>query len=464
MWTNLNLANSNSRSAELAPIPMIGVYGSITPEQKSAAIDMVVIGENDIAQEETKSAFGIRLIDQNNNPLATYELELDDLEGDDDHGPAHLFGQVVPFVDGTTTVQIVELDLDTVWATYSISSQPPTISNLAIDNLNVDSLDPDHVKTYELSWDASDPEGDPLTFNLFYSNDNGASFEPLKLGLTDSTAEVSSRNLPGGQGVFKVIVSDGAYEVEAQTDPFTAPAQEPFATITQPTDDTTVQWGQLVTLSGEAFDYQDEGIAWEKFEWSNQAGLLGTGGELELSNLPIGENIITLKVTNSHNLSDETSIKIMVEDNLAQPGPTPAVGPESLSWHLDAIDTSPLQEASQIYKILEIYNLGSGDLGDWSVENPVEWLSVVHPLHVGPPTAEKTAGIQVTVHPGLIEPGEVLTTQLIFTFGGTEDKPVVVPVSVARGAIGPGFDAPDLPPGPSGPSADSQIFLPLIGR
>ncbi len=99
-----------------------------------------------------------------------------------------------------------------------------------------------------LAWTASDEDGDPLTFSILTSADEGASWVPLQAGLTASqysfdTAELSA----GNKTLFEVLASDGFNTTAATVGPVTILPQ-PFIEATPGLDFGTVATGQSSTL------------------------------------------------------------------------------------------------------------------------------------------------------------------------------------------------------------------------
>lgn len=73
----------------------------------------------------------------------------------------------------------------------------------------------------EVQWDASDPNGDPLTTDLLVSGDGGNTWEPLAadVGSSPATATVPA-DLDGDQVKVRVIVSDGVRMATADSEEF----------------------------------------------------------------------------------------------------------------------------------------------------------------------------------------------------------------------------------------------------
>jgi hypothetical protein len=64
--------------------------------------------------------------------------------------------------------------------------------------------------TLTLAWQAADPDGDPLSYAIDYSPDNGATWSTLSTNWPASPFEIRSEDLqPSDQGLFRVTARDG---------------------------------------------------------------------------------------------------------------------------------------------------------------------------------------------------------------------------------------------------------------
>ena len=76
-------------------------------------------------------------------------------------------------VNPNATIQVININswFDPQAATQAGSANPPALSNVALQGA------PSPVSgVVTLGWTASDADGDPLTFDIFYSRDNGTTF------------------------------------------------------------------------------------------------------------------------------------------------------------------------------------------------------------------------------------------------------------------------------------------------
>lgn len=176
-----------------------------------------------------------------------------------------------------------------------------------------------------ITWEAGDPDGNPLTFNVAYSSD-GIFWLPLNVGpVTGTSLEVNTANLAGtAQGRIRVVASDGFNTASDQSDAvFTVPQKAPVVTIVSPAAGTLVEAGATVTLEGFASDVEDMTLLDAAYEWSLNGTVLGTGSRLTTT-LPEGDHTLLLAVTDSHGNRTEATVGvttgIRVESAQAQDG------------------------------------------------------------------------------------------------------------------------------------------------
>ena len=86
-----------------------------------------------------------------------------------------------------------------------------------------------------VTWTGSDTDGDSLLYSLLYSSDNGTTWLPTVIDLTEPTYTFSPALIQGGDEVhFRVVASDGFHSSESQAGPITvnqrpeiSPEQDP---------------------------------------------------------------------------------------------------------------------------------------------------------------------------------------------------------------------------------------------
>ena len=357
----------NAKSVSPAAVQVDGdfltVQGTIYPDADAASINRLrrVSSVADIPAI-APGGYAIELLNGSKTVLASYGFTPSAME---DTAGLLSINQIVDFVAGTASVRIIRTSDNAVLTTIQISPNAPVISNVALQGA------PDPVTgTVTLAWAASDADGDALTFDVFYSRDGGATFQPVRMSVSGNSTEIDTLRLGGGTGLFRVVANDGVNTAQADSAPFSMEVKPPQPHIVTPNEGLRVQYGQLVNFMGEAEDFQDGGVTGASLVWSNQKGVLGTGPTLSKSDLPAGQNIITLTATNSQGQSASTTVTIYVDDNLDLLGPTLTADPMQFGWNFNASTDAP-ETAT-----LHIGNAGSGNLNWTATIDNAPWLTL----------------------------------------------------------------------------------------
>ncbi len=375
----------------------------------------------------TPGAYRIRLLDSGGE-LVHYDFT--PVVGEDDS--VLLVSEFVPFVLGTTRLEITHPGSgDLVWS-YDLSANAPVVGNVQL-------VSPPSPVSGEvtLDWDASDADGDLLTYDVLYSDDDGVSWQVISMGLTASAAEIDTAELAGSlQGRFKVIANDGLNQGEAFSTAYNVQMKAPTITVISPADGQTFVYGEEVYFAAEVYDLQDGDVT--DIEWRDQTNfLLGTGTEFSQDDLIIGANEITVTAVNSEGLSSSVTFTIYVDDEWQPPAPALTVGPDQVSFWV-AEGTTALQTTT-----VAVNNVGEGEFTVTVAEN-VPWLSV------SPAGGSTPLQLTLTADPAYLEPGQVLSAELVITGdAGSGTQAVVVPVSFGMGAI-------------TQPGGGGMIYLPVI--
>jgi hypothetical protein len=160
-----------------------------------------------------------------------------------------------------------------------------------------------------------DLDGDPLVYNLFYSNNGGADWILLAGDLITPTYSVEVNSMAGGIDVrFRVAATDGVNTAVDETDQaITIPNQAPVATILSPENGSITLPGGLVVLQGSGTDMEDGTLADERLVWSSdRQGELGIGPSVPLNTLEAGKHVLTLTVTDSYGIPAQASVEIEI--------------------------------------------------------------------------------------------------------------------------------------------------------
>lgn len=427
MWsymdTHPSLAASAKPERHLLNGDFLHAYGRIYAN--SATIDTLWRAQVVNATTPVSSGgYAIRLLDAASAALAEYEFTPQSGESADYSS----YGVIIPFADGARMAQIVRLADGAVLASWAISANAPVVSNVALQN------PPNPVSgVVTLAWEASDADGDPLTYSVRYTRDGGATWVTAVSGLSATSVSVDTSTLGGGSGQFRVIASDGANTGYADGDPFDMENKAPIPMILNPDTGLHIHYGQLINFSGAAMDWQDGGVAGANLTWaSSRDGSLGNGPQISSQSLSIGTHVITLKAVNTAGLNADTTITVIVDDDLSLNGPTLTAGPLQFDWNVAANETAPASD------VLHISNAGSGAL-NWTASSDVAWLTFSAASGAAP------ANVTLTADPGAIPNNTSASGMVTLTSPATSSGPaqtIKIHVSLTKGvdpANPPGF-------------------------
>lgn len=436
IYETLILGQTQRLPVARADTELLGLYGILLPHAGIADLQFVQQFDTGATLPPLiPGDYSIRLLAANGALLANYPFTPDGEVTQD----ILSFGQIVEWAAGTALIQIVDLTNGKIMAEKPVSPTPPQISNAALHNPPTPL-----AGSVTLTWTASDPDEDSLTFDIEYSRDAGVNFHPIQTGLTDNRAEIDMDALGGGLGIFRITASDGVYIAKTTSPLYVVAAKPPTPKILSPGDRTVFQWDQSIHLAGIAYDLQDGIVADANLLWrlGNTLIALGTGPSLTLDpgDLPVGTSEIRLIATNDTGITASESVFITVHDQLEFPGPTLDVSPSLLSWYIEPGSTTP-----QV-GMLNVSNLGTGTL-TWVASTDARWLALS--AAGGSPPGILT----VTADPSGLRNGENWSTYITIVGYDAQDQVVgtaSIPVSLNAG----GFWLEEDP--------ERQIFLPAL--
>jgi hypothetical protein len=277
----------------------------------------IQIGEPSFPLKEANAA--IQLLGPNGELVGNMPFNVDFLVDPEEPFSTTYFNLRVPVPDASVAKIVLlyngkTLDEITVSAnTPTVQVNQPTLAGQAIPASGVTTVG----SLLTLSWTASDADGDPLSFTILYSNDEGNNWYPIASNVTGNSYEVDTSALPGGEGgIFRVIVTDGANtnEADSQT-PVSLPNNPPVVVVSGPR---VVPVGTMVSLMGEANDAEDGTLADDVFVWSEGADGLGTGKNLNTL-LDFGYHDVVLSVTDSDDNTTQVAYRVFVREQIFLP-------------------------------------------------------------------------------------------------------------------------------------------------
>lgn len=216
------------------------------------------------------------------------------------------FKEVLPPQEGLA--RIVLKQGGAVLATREVSAHAPQVTLLA-PNGGEDIAEP-----FQVQWEASDADGDPLTFSLQISDDGGQGWLPVARGMTETTYTLNPAAFPGGDKMrLRVIAYDGVRTgMDVSDGDFSMPNHPPWVGIVRPEEGSHARAGNLVFLTGRAQDAEELHIV-DRLQWlSDRDGPLGTGREVDVRTLSQGLHTITAIVTDTGGLSASDSVQFWV--------------------------------------------------------------------------------------------------------------------------------------------------------
>jgi len=304
---------ARTQHAAAAPASSLIVTGSIDPTGTSASLEPV--SETLLPREAEwppTGEFTLQLLDTEGRvwaaaPFApSYVIEAD---------PAPIraasgrFRFCVPSLQPLGAIEIWHGDRRLVRRTAS--RHPPELHLLSpVPGVQVQGKD------FLLAWQASDLDGDPLTFTVDLSLDGAASWSTLAKDLSGTELIIPAASLPGTPDArLRVTANDGLHRTSAAL-PFALPDRPPTVAILSPAPEAAFQGAAEVVLRAAALDLEDGELVGGRLRWTSDVdGLLGEGTELlaTTAQLHAGRHRLTVIATDAAGQTAQDTVTIQVE-------------------------------------------------------------------------------------------------------------------------------------------------------
>lgn len=311
---------------------------------------------------------------------------------------ALFINEMVPFVAGTVRVDI-EGPGGALLGGVTAGASPPSVTVLSPNGGELFTDD-----TFPVHWTASDPDADPLVFQVQFSPDNGTTWQVIARDVTDTAIELDRGAIPGArQGLVRVWASDGIHTASDASDAsFTAANHVPQVEILDPQSGETFASGQTVHLSASAYDVETGTMEAGQVRWlSDRDGELGADTSLAVEDLGVGPHTITFEARDAEGATASSSVQIQIVSDLAEvPPPPAALNVEPLLLSFDAREPSTGETV-----FLE--NPAGGSIR-WQATTEVPWL------RLGQTEGETPAEVVVAIDE-LARPAERANATVTFT-------------------------------------------------
>jgi hypothetical protein len=228
-------AGAGAVARDVSVMDRLLVVGTIDPTNNSVELQPLFVVHNaGELKARIPGDYAIVLRNDAGTELQRYPFTPDVGEGGADDSEREVqilfINELVPYADGTTRVDIEGPSGLLKSVTAGLSD--PTVQILSAEGGSAAAIG----EMVTLSWEANDSDGDPLSFNVQYSPDNGQTWETIEQNLTGNSVDIDVRNLTrSNQALFRVVATDGIHtSTSTPSEQFQVPNHPPTARIVAP--------------------------------------------------------------------------------------------------------------------------------------------------------------------------------------------------------------------------------------
>lgn len=264
------------------------------------------------------------------------------------HGaPVHdfRFALRAAFPDNTARVAMLHEGAE-IWSQVVSSGTPQVSLSSPVGNQSYNAVDP-----LPVTWAASDPDSNPLSFILEYSADDGVTWQTIATGLSGLAYDWTPAFVPVGISRMRITASDGFNTAQATSDAFYIQPVKPIAIIQSPVNGQVINEGGEISLVGEVF--ASESADPVQYDWYFDGNYAASGAYLYDHISEIGTHAIDLQVTANGLPSDIASITITVVPDFDHDGLSNAYEQANGINPLDRSDSAADPDGDGLSSLLE---------------------------------------------------------------------------------------------------------------
>ncbi len=252
-------------------------------------------------------AYSLSVRTEDGGAVSRIPLDLDGAGHGDgsERGAIVGFFQVIPAAAGCSSCFVRIDHLDGEIERKQISPQSPSVGPVQVSDTGDSTL---------IEWTATDPDGEPLTFDVLWSAD-GEEWIHAATGISDTSLLVpQSARYPGGGAVeVRVVANDGSRTGTATSAPFTAPGHDPLLFITGVPESGSAEQYDTVLLQAQVMDPEDKGPQPDTVVWrSDLGGELHVGPLLRTRDLVPGLHSFTVEAADADGNAVTTGFQLQV--------------------------------------------------------------------------------------------------------------------------------------------------------